>query len=214
MTSCGIGVSESSTGSKKHENVRAIFGKHWFKLYLTVFTWHRDFQSRDSRLHCKLYLFTSIKTNWGEKVLMGRAGKYCRVEGIVFGVWLCSSLFQLPPLLGGRSKTLSGLKTIFAHTHSHRQLCFYFYSCNWRLQGCLKIPQLSLLSPAAPLPETPLKQTAYANTLWTRGLPFRMPWAFLSWQHLFWFTTIDVTSLNPREEKKNTKAGKDPSHYM
>lgn len=130
MASCDIGVSESSTGSKKHENVRAIFGKHWFKLYLTVFTWHRDFESRDSRLHCKLYLFTSIKTNWGEKVLMGRAGKYCRAEGIVFRVRLCSSLFQLPALLGGRSKTLSGLKTIFAHTHSHRQLCFHFYSCN------------------------------------------------------------------------------------
>lgn len=85
MTSRKIGgVSESSTGYKEPENVRTIFGKHWFKLYLTVFTWHRDCQSKDSRLHCKLYLFTSIKTNCGEEVLTGRRGKYFRPEGIVF----------------------------------------------------------------------------------------------------------------------------------
>ena len=84
MTSCDIGgISKSSTGYKIQENVKAILGKHLCKLYLTVFTWHRDFQSKDSRLHCKLYLFTSIKTNWGEKVFVGRGGKYFRREGIV-----------------------------------------------------------------------------------------------------------------------------------
>lgn len=86
MTSCDIGgISNSSTGYKNQENVKAILGKHWFKLYLTVFTWHRDFQSKDSRLHCKSYSFTSIKTNCWEKVFIGREGKYFRREGMVSG---------------------------------------------------------------------------------------------------------------------------------